>query len=71
LQATNQLRQKGGTQQDSASAMFVFQSMSIFHILAIRRTPFMAQIETDPMEYAKQMEQFGLRGAVKWVSKNS
>ena len=37
MQATNQLRQKGGTQQDGAAAMLVFQSMSIFNILAMER----------------------------------
>jgi hypothetical protein len=71
MQATNQLRQKGGTQLDGATAMLVFQSMSIFNILAIRKTPMMAPVDTDPIDYAMQMEKLGMKGAVKWVRENS
>jgi hypothetical protein len=71
MQATNQLRQKGGAEMDGATAMLVFQSMSIFNILAIKKTPMMAQVDTDPLDYAMLMEQLGMKGAVKWVRENS
>lgn len=68
--ATDRKQQEGGTTQDGKTAMFLFQSMSIFHILAIKKTLSHVPVG-DPMEVATLMEQFGLKGTVNWVRENS
>jgi hypothetical protein len=70
MNASNQKRQEGGVPADGETAMLLFQSMSIFHILEIRKVG-LPQPDGDPMEYAKQMERFQLKGVVEWVSENS
>lgn len=71
MSATNQKRQEGGDEKDGMTAMLLFQSMSIFHILSIRKIPYMPKPDGDPAEYARQMEKMGLNGVVEWVLKNS